>query len=252
MRKYVLYKIFTGSLFGLFSAMTTTISAENDPYWNGRNYARPPMEQPVNSESTSPWHLSDKQKKASKFWSPTNQQARPYQEKNRRHFDHQDPYYQSQGGADPYRQVPEKQVWNNNTGERYVTQDIIDSLNRQEARYYSRLNSEKEQYYRNTQAPLYGRQYERYGQEYSASPYYDTGSVNPAYDVPAVSPWGETPAVLHSGEKFPWIPNEAIGGVPPIYVPPFVGGNSPDNADGSTSKMGSEVFNPFTFLQNGN
>lgn len=257
MRKYVLYKIFTGSLFSLFSVIPVTVSAENESYWNGWNRANPSIEAPVNSEATNPWHLSDEQKRTSKFWSPTKQQTRQYQQQDMRHSDNQAPYYQSQGGAAPYRQVPDKQVWNqnqleNSTHERYVTQDVIDLLNRQEAHHYSRLNNEEEQYYRNSQAPLYGRQYEQYSQGYPALPSYGMGSVNPAYDVPAVSPWGETPDVLHGGEQFPWMPNEAIGGVPPIYVPPFVGNNRPDNVDGSTGRMGNEVFNPFTFLQNRN
>jgi hypothetical protein len=257
MRKYVLYKIFTGSLFSLLSVMPATVAADNEPNWNGWNNPQPLMKPPVGSEATSPWHLSSEQKKISKFWSQTDQQGRQYQEQNMGFSDSQIPFNQSQGGAVPYRQIPETQVWNknqleSNARDRYVTPDIIESLNRQEAQYYSRLNRERAEYYRNPQVPLYRRQYEQYGQEYSASPSYGMGSVNPGYDVPAVSPWGDTPDVLHGGEKFPWMPNEAIGGVPPIYVPPSVGGNSANNGNGSTSKMKSEVFNPYTFLQNGN
>jgi len=257
MRKYVLYKIFTGSLFSLFSVIPATVSAENEFYSNGWNNAKPSMEAPVNSEATNPWHLSDEQKRTSKFWSPTKQQARQYQQQDMRRSDNQVPYYQSQGGTVPYRQVPDKQVWNqgqveNSTHERYVTQDVIDLLNRQEAHHYSRLNNEEEQYYRNPQAPSPRGRYNQYSQGYSASPSYGMGSVNPAYDVPAVSPWGETPDVMNGGEEFPWMPNEAIGGVPPIYVPPFVGNSRPDNVDRPTGGMGNEVFNPFTFLQNEN
>jgi len=257
MRKYVLYKIFTGSLFSLFSVIPATVSAENEFYSNGWNNAKPSMEAPVNSEATNPWHLSDEQKRTSKFWSPTKQQARQYQQQDMRRSDNQVPYYQSQGGTVPYRQVPDKQVWNqgqveNSTHERYVTQDVIDLLNRQEAHHYSRLNNEEEQYYRNPQAPSPRGRYNQYSQGYSASPSYGMGSVNPAYDVPTVSPWGETPDVMSGGEEFPWMPNEAIGGVPPIYVPPFVGDSRPDNVDGSSGGMGNEVFNPFTFLQNEN
>jgi hypothetical protein len=75
------------------------------------------------------------------------------------------------------------------------------------------------------------------------------GSLNPAYDVPAVSPWGETPDALYRGDQFPWMPNEAVGGVPPIHVPPYTNTNQFDVMDEPTNNTENKVFNPYTFLQ---
>lgn len=78
------------------------------------------------------------------------------------------------------------------------------------------------------------------------------GSSNPLYDVPAVSPWGKGPDVLYRGESFPWLPNEAIGGFPPIPVQPFTENNGAYEEEKGFLQNKNKVFNPFTFGPNGN
>jgi hypothetical protein len=277
MRNYVLYKIFIGTcLLGSFAAVSTIVSAENRSSWTTGEYAPPPVEQSYNSGANNPWHISEKQKEASRFWSLPEQQNQQYQqyqqyqENNMPNPVYQEPYYQVHENTgyqvrentdyqvhentDPYKQTPEKPIWGqqpieNGAQERYVTPDIIESLNRQEAQHYSRLNGGKGQNFApDYQVPSYGR----YPQEHSAPPAYGMGSLNPAFDVPAVSPWGDTPDVLYRGEEFPWMPNEAIGGVPPIHVPPFSGNSGLGGVDDSAGRTENKVFNPFTFLQKEN
>jgi hypothetical protein len=66
-----------------------------------------------------------------------------------------------------------------------------------------------------------------------------------------VSPWSSHPDVLFRGEQFPMVPNEALGGFPPMHVSPY-GMNFDDSGGaGKPSDEGSDnVFNPFTFLPN--
>jgi len=104
---------------------------------------------------------------------------------------------------------------------------------------------------------------------YYGEPSYGMGSVNPLFDAPAVSPWGSGPDIIYRGQSFPesfsgvmpdsspWVPNEAIGGLPPIHVPPFAGSsnwrelNSTDSnnaeAENIERRIENNVFNPFTF-----
>ena len=108
---------------------------------------------------------------------------------------------------------------------------------------------------------------------YYGEPSYGMGSVNPLYDAPAVSPWGGGPDVIYRGQSFPdsfsgvmpgssspWVPNEAVGGLPPIHVPPFAGSSNwrelnstnTNNAEAENieKRKDSNVFNPFTFRPN--
>ena len=61
------------------------------------------------------------------------------------------------------------------------------------------------------------------GSMYGMNPYESSMSGMPfadsLYDTPGVSPWGGTPDVLYRGDSFPWLPNEAIGGLSPIEAP---------------------------------
>jgi len=96
------------------------------------------------------------------------------------------------------------------------------------------------------------------GQGYYGLPLYDMGNINPLYDTPEVSPWGSGSDLIYRGNKLPgsfsdqssnlqpWVPNEALGGLPPIHIPQdhlFMGG------EGDTDKDAEDkVFNPYTFL----
>ncbi|HHJ36254.1 MAG TPA: hypothetical protein ENJ87_10860 [Gammaproteobacteria bacterium] len=113
-------------------------------------------------------------------------------------------------------------------------------------------------------------------------PYQGMNFRNPMYDVPEVSPWGNGPDVLYRGEFFPqaypgslpsfsdgfsgvspgsipWVPSEAIDGLPPIPVP---SGDEDSYLHGYDTRagtpvdeepekrVGGSVFNPLPFLQN--
>ncbi|MBN4063561.1 hypothetical protein JYT79_02145 [Cardiobacterium sp. AH-315-I02] len=96
------------------------------------------------------------------------------------------------------------------------------------------------------------------------APTYDMGNVNPLYydmhDVPSVSPWSSGSDLIYRGGSvpdslpgdfsgsLPWVPNEALGGLPPIHTPnvyPFM-----DGGNNSEGRVEDNVFNPFTFLPN--
>ncbi len=92
------------------------------------------------------------------------------------------------------------------------------------------------------------------------------GTVNPLYDTPVVSPWGSGPDIIYRGEVLPdslsGVPNEAIGGLPPIHIPPLgdtrfdvqpfseFGNEFSNMATGNQPLVEENVFNPFTFLPN--
>lgn len=82
-------------------------------------------------------------------------------------------------------------------------------------------------------------------------------SFNPLFDAPAASPWLADPGKLFRGQSFSYIPDEAIGGIPPMRTPGFgpggIPGGSPGGGFGSGfgdmgDFMPDQVFNPFTFL----
>ncbi len=110
---------------------------------------------------------------------------------------------------------------------------------------------------------------------------YGMNNNNPLYDVPLVSPWGNSPDVLYRGESFPgtipgtfsdtfagsypdnmpWLPSEAMGGLPPIQMPSYgYDGAAPgyyepepdmyNPADPDGYVRGNE-FNPLNFMPNG-
>ena len=101
---------------------------------------------------------------------------------------------------------------------------------------------------------------------------------NPMYDIPEVSPWGSDSNLLQRGGSFPWMPDAAVGGLPPIHVQPF-GDDAFSNSHGfdqawpeeKTNNQGgvtmpllpsmqmplqnapqNNIFNPFSFGPNGN
>lgn len=83
------------------------------------------------------------------------------------------------------------------------------------------------------------------------------GRLNPLHDAPAVSPWGSAPDVMNQGGSSPWVPNAAIGGIPPMNILPFSdfgssGFGSNDEAGYGINNYERKVFNPFTFAPNGN
>lgn len=84
---------------------------------------------------------------------------------------------------------------------------------------------------------------------------------NPMVDVPSVSPWGNTTDLLQRGGSFPWMPDAAVDGLPPIHVQPFAdsqdsgadwGDYEGDGRNEAVTPFPKNVFNPFSFGPNGN
>ena len=157
----------------------------------------------------------------------------------------------AQGGAKPDRYYdwsqssPAASPGGNKNGYsrrgQFVTQDELEKLKRQQMQYQTMPEN-----WRNS-----------YGGSGSYNPGYAPGSgyqipgPDPIYDSPMVSPWSSNPDVLYRGQQFPMLPNEALGGLPPVHVSPF--GMSLDNlghSDSGVSEDNDKVFNPFTFLPN--
>ena len=263
MRNNVFYKmIFRVCLFGMCVAVSNTVSAENAYYWDAPKNAAPSIDHSYNSETDNPWYQPEPQHHAPDPWSLPPEHRQPVENQRERYIGNQPSYYEPQydsrvyvrpNAASPSQQAPVRRPWRqppqaDAPQDRYVTPAIIDQLNRQEAQHYARLQGEKSrQFVPRSHSPAYGG---GYAQSYSAPPAYGVGSLNPAYDVPAVSPWGETPDVLHGGDQFPWMPNEAVGGVPPIHVPPYANTNTFGGMGNAGARPENQVFNPYTFLQN--
>ncbi len=156
---------------------------------------------------------------------------------------------------------------------RFVTPGILESLKQQQMQ--TQMTPSYESYHqlrprqRMLQQPVTRLPEKSY---YYGEPSRGMGPANPLYDAPAVSPWGGGPDVIYRGQSFPdsfsgalpdsspWVPNEAIGGLPPIHIPPFAGSsnwrelNSTDSnnteADNIGKRKDNNVFNPFTFAPN--
>lgn len=169
-------------------------------------------------------------------------------------------------------QYPEQQnkIWRN-PGDRFVTPEILDSLKQQQRKYQimpknqqhmeDRYQPRSQQFMQMPPASGMSGQgvydYPSYGAgSYGTGSYgtgsYGTGSANPLFDAPAVSPWGDGADVLYRGQSLPMVPNEAMGGFPPMHVPSF-GMNTYKGAEpgGPIGADESDVFNPFTFLPGG-
>ena len=205
----VFYKLFiTSNVFALLATVATAVLAESDAYQTMPRYAPQVID---DSERTFHRPKSKKYGDISGYWSQPKEK---------------------------------KQL------ERYVTPEIIESLNRQEA-YMQQTQTDSLQQ-RATKSQSNSNQqshwYQQNLQQYPAYPSYGMGRADPVYGVPSVSPWGNAADVINRREQFSWMPNEAVGGVPPIHVPPY-SGDSLNRIDGPG---GDEVFNPFTFLQNEN
>lgn len=242
MLNYVLYKMQAEKLvIILLVAFSVTASAGWDAYPVAPQYV-PQLNENFTPEANNPWYTSSMQNKSAGIWSQPDDLYQ--QQKETSPLQHQlysEPYkYQSNTLPFEYKQN------NKSLPERYVTPEIIDSLNRQEAQYYYDLQRQKNDH------QWIGSNYPSLSQPQAPDfPIYGMGGINPIYDVPLVSPWANAPDVIYRGEESPLLPNEAFDGLPPMATPLF-GDNRIEQINIPTNMMNSQVFNPFTFLQNGN
>jgi len=184
---------------------------------------------------TNPWLLPERQHYRQDF-----QYYPDYQ--NQRH--QQDRQAGSQENRQDYQQYPDyqrqheqdSQFGNQSQVFRFVTPEDLESLKRQQTQ--TQMMQDKQQSHR------YGQQ--SYGAGYYNYPTYGLGYGYPLYNAPAVSPWGSSPDLLYRGNSFPWVPDAAIGGLPPIHVSPL------RETDEEEKLPEYNVFDPFSLLPNAN
>lgn len=136
------------------------------------------------------------------------------------------------------------QINNRPKHDRFVTPEILRSLNQQPIQ--NQLAPEDQNYSLAMPKPQKQQQYNM--PPYGAPPY-GMGYSPPMYDMPSSSPWTNNPDILYQNDSYPLVPNEAIGGIPPMQTPLFEG----DKLEGMYTpelQNGNNVFNPFTFIPN--
>lgn len=249
--KLISSQFLTGGIFGLLMIMALPVIADGESgRYSVQNIA----------ERSNPWALPQVQEGQQPYKQPYQQQ--PYNQYGQQYP--AAPQYESgrtQQNNERVRQYRQPaHQWQPQT-DRFVSPSFLESLKKQQQQY--QVMPENNRYYQQAPRPA-PQQVPRqapgqYGQMQPESslpgpgmygyPSYGAGSVNPLFDAPAVSPWGDGADVLYRGESFPMIPNEAVGGLPPLHVPSFNMNNF--SKDGSVQDDGSgvnNVFNPFTFL----
>ena len=247
MQRRLIYKIVTGSL--LFSLLMTNLATAG----SGTEKSLLKHSPQLLAGQWNPWILPEVPEKTMGFQCPADSQS--------------EQYYGKPTGT---REQGQPLEFKNRLSGRFVTPGILESLKQQQIqmqitpRYepYSQLRPRQ----RMPQQPMKNLPEKNY---YYGEPSYGMGSVNPLFDAPAVSPWGSGPDIIYRGQSFPesfsgvmpdsspWVPNEAIGGLPPIHVPPFAGSSNwrelnstnSNNAEAENieRRIENNVFNPFTF-----
>jgi len=154
---------------------------------------------------------------------------------------------------DRYQQYPGNQADTQYPGYRFVTPEILESLKQQQMQMQQVPgNHSNHQYRLQPSMPLQPGPGQPVQDYYGYPPGGGMGFSNPLYDAPAVSPWGNGPDVLYQGESYPWIPDAAIGGIPPIPVQPWTKNNESRKLGNGSKQNENNVFNPFIFGPNGN
>ena len=249
MQRRLIYKIYTGSL--LFSLLTTNATAaDNDSEKSLLKYSPQLL-----AGQWNPWLLPEVPEKTTDLQCPADWQSEQSND--------------NPAGTQGRGQNPE---FKKRLSGRFVTPGILESLKQQQIQTqmtphngsYRQLRTRRQ-----AQRPVKRMP----SRNYYGEPSYGMGPANPLYDVPAVSPWGSGPDVIYQGGSFPgalpdsspWVPNEAIGGLPPIHVPPFEGSSNwgelnstgSNNAEAENTeaenterRIDNNVFNPFTFIPN--
>ena len=215
---------FTASLvFSLLATMAVSTAA------GSMQHSLPNYSLQLAAGSTNPWALPPAPEKPAAF-------QRPQQYQNRRH--------------------QEDQTNIEYPGYRFVTPQILESLKQQQMQTQQVPGNYRNYQYRPQRSAPPQLMSEQPVQGYYGFPSTGMGMSNPLYDVPSVSPWGSGPDVIYRGESFPWVPDAAIGGIPPMDVMPFSENNGVDGRESEDSQgrgqSQDKVFNPFTFGRNGN
>jgi len=211
MRYRSIYKIITGGwVLSSFMVMASTALADSNVMQSSSGRSMQFV-----AEQTNPWLLPEKQEDRTDFKKFPNYQGQQNQS-NR---------------ADERVQ-----------GNRFVTPEILESLNQQQKQNQLMPENSPHQQYKQRQS----------GQGYYGYPPTGIQYSNPMYDTPAISPWGGGADTLYRGQSFPWVPNEAIGGMSPIPLSSFGDNSSLDDSANTGKQKKNNVCNPFTFIQDEN
>gem|GEM_PF-3104418 len=176
--------------------------------------------------------------------------------------------HRGQAGSD------DKQQYGNwpTSYDRFVTPELLESLKNQQSRMQQtndpgQYSGQHYRYDGYMDVRPMMRSPSRYT-PYTGSPYtvpYGMGGYNPLFDSPMSSPWLTDPGAMFRGQSFSYVPDEAIGGIPPMRTPVFGPGRMPsglsdgmmsdplpDSAGDFIDEVPDKVFNPFTFLPDSN
>lgn len=213
------------------------------------------------AEQGNPWALPESS------WQPQPFHFPQYYQKNKHNAETPD--------SGPSRQPEYHDSWQSQ--QRFVTPEILDSIKKQQ----SQMQKLPPQYgdYRYSAprraVPFMTMPPPAYPSNPAGS-YYgmplpsEMEFANPMYDIPSVSPWGDGPDVMLRGQSLPWVPDEAIGGLPPMSISPYFdegrygnAGSNPSSGDekyqqqekndslgGDLTSPQENIFNPFTFIPN--
>ena len=128
--------------------------------------------------------------------------------------------------------------------DRFVTPEILRSLNQEPIQ--DQLAPEDQDYSLAMPKP---QDQQQYNMPPRGAPPYGMGYSPPMYDVPTSSPWTNNHDILNQNESSPLVPNEALGGLPPMQTPLF-GGSNLGGMYTPELQNENKVFNPFTFIPN--
>jgi hypothetical protein len=244
-------------VFSLLIMIPVSVMAES----NDSHYPLQLAEGPSNPWTLPPPVPQSTQRPTQAYGRYPGSQGPGYQGPGYQGSESQGPGYQAPAkyyGQDAHRkeqgQHQQNKIWRN-TREQFVTPDILESLKQQQQRYQVMPRNQRPMNNRWQSRPQ-SQQFMQMpngsglnGQGAYNSPSYGAGSTNPLYDTPAVSPWGDGADVLYRGESFPNVPNEALGGFPPMHVPSFGMNTYKNTGPGEPLEVDeNNVFNPFTFL----
>lgn len=260
MQHRIIYNKFIGSwVFSSLMVIATTGIADNYGSQSFPQYSQQVTGAQSNPRQTNPWALPEKQERKPYFQQSPKHQGQQYQDQRYQGQQYQDQRYQGpqyqdqryqeqqyQGQRYQDQQYQGQQYQDNQTDKQsqgfgFVTPEIIESLKRQQTQHQLMPENQQNQRYMQQQPSQGYYGYQPYGMGYS----------NPMYNAPAVSPWGSGPGLLYRGQSFPLVPNEAIGGIPPIHVPSIGEESYLGDTNDAEKQKEFNVFNPFTFLQDG-
>jgi len=247
MQRRLIYKIVTGSL--MFSLLMTNVATAG----SGTEKSLLKYSPQLLAGQWNPWVLPEVPEKTMAFQCPADTQS-------------EQSYGKPMGAQEQARPLEFKKRLSG----RFVTPGILESLKQQQIQTQMTPSYEPTRQLR-PQQRMQQQPVTRFAEKnyYYGEPSYGMGSVNPLFDAPAVSPWGNGPDIIYRGQSFPesfsgvmpgsspWVPSEAIGGLPPIHVPPFAGssnwrelnsaGSNSVEAENTERQIENNLFNPFTF-----